>query len=218
MRPRSLVSICLLVALCLAGCHGLERSAPPLPRRVAVLDLRVSEDIRQNKEKRVGYWFGKRTHYQDPLAGSQFADVLSARLHDLDYVEQVSRYELKNNYMVDKLELLRQAFGGLSEDEYVRMLEQVSPLDFGLDLGVDQVLTGRVIEAYTSYGHLLSAWKSVARVEVDLWDMGAGEIVWTQVFEGDRWFFSQKEAMTEAAGRAVEELDDYYRAQAAPIP
>ena len=94
-RMGCLALVLMLVAGSFSGCSRLE-TVPPLERRVVVLDVRVPEDIIDHPYKQVSYWLRGKTHFQDSLAGSHFADSLSSELHDLRYLEQVSRYDLKN--------------------------------------------------------------------------------------------------------------------------
>ena len=191
---------------------------PPLPRRVAVLDFKVARDIAETHTQVKGWWLGARTVDQNPNAGKLFADALARHLLSLEYLEQHSRSDLRY-YMTNKLKRLRASFAdrGLTDLDFTRMLTEVSPVDYGEDLGVEQIITGRVIEAYTSTHHTIFTWHSFVRVEVDLWDVATGQIVWTEVFSGKKHFFSQLEVMDRLAPKVVEALNsNYYLTRDAP--
>lgn len=198
-----LITMVLLVAL--SGCTAF-RKPTPLDRRVLVLDFRVTENIAETPKVHKGWWFGSRDVYQNPRAGELFADVLARRMRALEYVEQHSRDDLKY-YMSQKRSLLADRFSGFGDADYEQMLLEISPIDYGADLNADYVITGRILEAYTSHHAVVQTWHSFVRAEVDLWDMASGQIVWTRVFTGKRWFFSQQEAMEEASVKAVTALD-----------
>lgn len=205
--------IALGIALsCLASCARTTMEAvPPLPRRVAVLDFKVSDDIAQTHSQVKGWWLGARTVDQNPRAGGLFADALARHLSSLGYIEQHSRSDLKY-YMANKLKRLKRNFLnlGLTDADFKRMLDEVSPVDYGEDLGVEQVLTGRVIEAYTSMHNTIRVWHSFVKVEVDLWDVSTGQIVWTETFSGKKRFYSQSEVMDRVAPKVVQALNAAY--------
>ncbi|HUT23832.1 MAG TPA: hypothetical protein VM492_05775 [Sumerlaeia bacterium] len=201
---------CLLIGAAgiLTACSGLK-PVPPLTRRVAVLDFKVPGNVAENSLQVKGWWFGARTVFQNPRAGAIFGDVLSNRLADLEYIEQHSRSDLKY-YMARKRGLLGDKFKGFSDEQYNEMLLGVSPVDYGAELGVDYVIAGRIIEAYTSHHRTIHTWYSYASVEVDLWDMATGQVVWTRIFSKKKRFFSQKEAMDRLAPKVVRALDKTY--------
>ncbi len=206
----------LATASLLASCsRSAMEPIPPLPRRVAVLDFKVSPDIAKTHSQIRGWWLGARTIDQNPNVGRLFADALARRLAKLDYIEQRSRSDLKY-YMASKLKRLRSSFLdlGLTDADFKKMLDEVSPVDYGEDLGVEQVLTGRVIEAYTSTHRTFRTWHSFVRVEVDVWGVTTGQIVWTEVFSEKKRFYSQSEVMDRLAPKIVKALDkNYYQLQ-----
>lgn len=199
----------LFLALLAAGCASLK-PAPPLTRRVAVLDFRAPEDYEAAPTVNRGWWFGARTLMRNPQMGALFADDLGRSLTSLEYVEQHSRTDVRI-YMASKRRLLTSRFKDRTDQDYSRMLAEVSPVDYGEELGVDQILTGRVVEAYTSKGHVFDTWHSYVKVELDLWDMRAGQEVWTTTFSRNRWFTSDVTTAEELADQVARALDRHYR-------
>lgn len=199
----------LLPALLAAGCASLK-PAPPLTRRVAVLDFRTPDDYKTEPTIVRGWWFGARTLMRNPHMGDLFADDLGRSLTSLEYVEQHSRADVRF-YMSSKRRLLTDRFKGRTDQDYSRMLADVAAVDYGEELGVDQILTGRIVEAYTSKSHLLSTWHSYIKVEVDLWDIRAGQVVWSSVFSRNRSFTSDVGTAEELAGQVIRALDRHYR-------
>jgi hypothetical protein len=214
LRATAVLVLCATTLFSVA-CSEM-RPAPPLNRRVVVLDFTAPTSITDTDLQIRGWWFGARTIFQNPEAGVIFGDALSRQLLSLDFVEQHSRADLKY-YMARKLRRLMDTFAGLTDDEYDGMLAEVSPLDFGEELGVDQVITGRIVEAYASHNRTIHIWHSYAKVEVDIWDMATGQVVWSQVFDAKKRFSSESALLEKLAARVVEELDaNYYQLQDRP--
>ena len=212
----ALFFIVLGVFLATTSCSRLERM-PPLTRRIVVLDFKVPALMATNPRQVKGWWFGSRTIRQNREAGSIFADVLARQLLQLKYVEQHSRMDLKY-YLGQKRKLLTDKFKGLKTEDYDNMLSEVSPVDYGAELGVDQVLTGKIVEAYTWQHNTIHAWSSYVKVQVDLYDMATGKVVWSRVFAGKRRFLAQLDVMEDIAAKVVRSLDKtYYKVQNKPM-
>jgi hypothetical protein len=210
--PRRLLLPAALAAAAMiaSACSRLETAAP-LTRGAVVMDFRVPRSIAEKEFQVKGWWLGAHTVFQNAGAGKVFADVLALQLHHLDYVEQHSREDVKF-YMAGKRLLLEKKFKNRTDEEYARMLSEVSPVDYGLDLGVDQVVTGRLIECFTSEHRTIHTWYSQIKVQVEVWDMKSARVVWTRTFFDRSHFASQSIAMQKVAVRIVKALDrDFYR-------
>jgi hypothetical protein len=210
---RFLTGISIVIAMFSVASCSRMKPAPPLTRRVAVLDFKVPTEFAKNNSDYEGWWFSSREVMRNPRAGELFADILSREILPLDYLEQNSRTDLKF-YIGKKRSMLMDTFKGYDEKEYTKMLDEISPLDYGLELGVDQVITGRIIDAYTSTHSILKTWHSKVSVEVNVWDMHSGQIVWSRIFTARKNFLSQSEAMIKASKKIVRALDKtYYQRQ-----
>jgi hypothetical protein len=208
-RQGVLAGVCLMAFL-LSGCATLKE-APPLARRVVVLDFTVPEDMRQHPNQVRGWWLRSRTIVQSPNAGTEFADVLARHLTGLRYLEQHSRADLAIT-MSEKRKNLMDKFKDFSDADYSRMLEKISPVDYGEELGVEQVITGKIIESYTSENRIFLFWRSRLKVQVDVWDMATGKVAWSRTFSGSKWFYSRPYVMNHLAPEIIEALDrDFYQ-------
>jgi hypothetical protein len=199
----------LMVILLVSGCATMKE-VPPLARRVVVLNFSVPDDMRQNPKQIRGWWLRSRTILQSPNAGSEFADVLARYLTGLRYLEQHSRADL-DIYLSGKRKSLMDSFKDFPDMEYSKMLDKVSPVDYGEELGVEQVITGKIIESYTSENRIFLFWSSRVKVQVDVWDMTTGKVAWSRTFSGSKCFYSRSEVMNRLAPEIVKALDrDYY--------
>jgi hypothetical protein len=196
------------LALCASACSRIE-PLPPQTRRTAVLDFDVPSDVAETPLHVRGWWFGARTIFQNPRSGEMFADALARQLHGLNYVDQVPRTDVKY-YLTKKRQLLMDKFEALDDAQYEKMISEVSPVDFGEELGAECVLTGRILRAFTSEHRTIHTWKSYVEVEVDVWDIASGQVTWTRRFEGSRRFFSISEVMKRLAKEVASELDRTY--------
>ncbi len=200
----------LLAVVLLSGCATMKE-VPPLARRVVVLNFTIPEDMRQNPKQIRGWWLRSRTILQSPNAGAEFADVLARYLTGLRYLEQHSRADLEMD-MSKKRKSLMDNFKGFSDMEYSKMIEKISPVDYGEELGVEQVITGKIVESYTSENRIFLFWNSHVQVQVDVWDMTTGKVAWSRTFSGSKCFYSRSEVMNRLAPEIVEALDrDYYQ-------
>jgi len=216
MPRKFFVAAAAMLAALFAGsaCSRFEAAPQPLTRRVAVLDFRVPSDHGQETARYRSYWLGAHTHFQNRRDGVVFADALASRLATLPYVLLHSRADVRY-YMQSKRRLLMDRFKNLERSEYDRLLDEVSPLDYGIELGVDLVVTGRIIEAYMSEHHTIHTWYSYVKAEVDVWDISAGQVVWNRVFERKKYFNSKPELMERVSDDIVRALDrNFFRADA----
>lgn len=209
-RIRYVAALCLIVCA-LGACTQFEKSPPPLTRRVAVFDFRIASHLGNQPAEYRSYWFGAHTVFENRRDGAIFADELAEALTSLDYLSQHSRADVRY-YMKTKVRTLMKEFPNLESEEYYRLLDEVSPLDFALELGVDEAIVGRIVEGYMSEHHTLHTWHSYLEVEVDVWDVSAGEVVWTRRFKRKKHFTSKPGLMEIVARDVARALDeDYYR-------
>lgn len=208
--------LCALAAgsvLIASSACSRTKSLPPLTRRIAVLDFKVPPEMVKKPRQIEGWWLGAETINQNPWAGSIFADTLARELLRLNYLQQQSRNDLKY-YMGEKRQRLADKFDKLEPAEYDRMLQEVAPVDYGAELGVDQVISGEILEAYTSQHRTFKNWSSTVKVRVDLHDVASGKVVWSRVFSEKDHFVHPLDVMEKIAPRVVKAMDiQYFRRQ-----
>lgn len=210
-----LIAVVFVIALLAQGCSNLK-PLPPLERRVAVLDFSVPPDVATTGYQVKGWFLSSYNVFQNPEAGAMFGDALARNLSVLEYIEQHSRMDVKI-FTAKKRRLFESEFAGMAEADYAKMMQMISPVDYAEQLGVEEVLTGRIIECYTEEHRIFAWWRSRVKVEVDLWDVESGRVIWSDVFEGKRCFYSQSKVMHELAPKIVEALDkNHYQQQGRP--
>ena len=200
----------LVLACLLLGCAQLG-PAPRTVRKVAVLDLETPANFGNPPNEIKGWWFGSRNLFRNPRAGAMLADILTLELATLKYVEPYPRLAA-NAYFAKKRKLLKEGFPGRTEAEYDLMLRKAPPADYGAELGVDEVLTGGIVDAYTSYHRTFGSWHGYVEARLELWDVKTRRVMWNGVFKSRKIFLSQESTMREMAPDVVEALEkDYYR-------
>ena len=218
-RPTAWVSVsrisrtvlsALVAASLLLGCTQLG-PAPRTVRKVAVLDLETPANFGNPPNEIKGWWLGSHNLFRNPRAGAMLADILTLELATLKYVEPYPRLAA-NAYFAKKRRLLKEGFPGRTDAEYDLMLRKAQPADYGAELGVDEVLTGGIVDAYTSYHRTFGSWHSYVGVRLELWDVKTRRVMWNGVFKSRKICLSQELTMREMAPDAVEALEkDYYR-------
>ncbi len=212
---KRLFNSCILIFLivsCLAGC-SLTSSRPvdevPVPAvtyDLAIMDLYVPIEYAREPNIIDGWWFGSETVYRNGNAGTMLADYISTQLDKIPSVDLFSRDRI-TTYLLSKRQLLMQSFPGLTDADYTDMLTKISPLDYGRELGVDQVLTGRILRSETRRQNTLEFWHSTVEVEVELWDVNTGQMVWSHIFKDKDYFASQPDVMLEMSKKIKKEID-----------
>jgi hypothetical protein len=218
-RPTAWVSVsrisrtvlsALVAASLLLGCTQLG-PAPRTVRKVAVLDLETPVNFGNPPNEIKGWWLGSHNLFRNPRAGAMLADILTLELATLKYVEPYPRLAA-NAYFAKKRRLLKEGFPGRTDAEYDLMLRKAQPADYGAELGVDEVLTGGIVDAYTSYHRTFGSWHSYVGVRLELWDVKTRRVMWNGVFKSRKICLSQELTMREMAPEVVEALEkDYYR-------
>ena len=211
-----LAALLTLAALIPAISCSRMKPAPPLSRRVVVLDFKIPESHIKNPTEVKGWWLSARNIYQNPRDGIIFADILARHLLDLKYLEQQSRTDLKF-YMGQKRKLLSDKFKDMKPEEVNKALAEISPIDYGSELNVDHVITGQIIDSYTLEHRTIHNWYSKVRVRVDLYDMATGKVIWSQEFAQRRQFLAQVDCMEDIAAQATRALDKFYKKQNKPL-
>ena len=209
LSPRLPLFLVLVVVL-LCGCAQMG-PPPQTIRKIAALDLETPPKFGNPPKEKRGWWFGARDVYRNPRIGTMFADILAQELGTLKYLEAYPRPGV-NAYFATKRALLKKGFPGHTDAEYDVMLRKMRPADYGVELGVDEVLTGSIVDAYTSYHRTLSTWHSYVEVRLELWDVKTRREVWSEVFKSKRICLSQESTVREMAPLVTQALEkDHYR-------
>ncbi|MFW5870815.1 MAG: hypothetical protein ACOCVL_04010, partial [Candidatus Sumerlaeota bacterium] len=164
----------LFLGACSQGRSTYQPPDVPTPKvthDLAVLDFYVPPEYASEPTIVEGWWFGAETVYRNANAGKMLADYTAAQVKKIPGVDLYSRDKIAV-YLLGKRQILVENFPGLLDAEYSEMLTKVSPLDYGRDLAVDHVLTGRVLRSETRRNNTIETWRSIVEVEVELWDVG----------------------------------------------
>lgn len=200
----ALASLILIVVL-VAGCHR-QRELHQLPKaiRIAVLDFSVPEVFNTPKEIR-GWWFGAHDIYRNPHAGEDFADALSRRLRQFAFVNVYPRGDLKM-YMAMQNNRVMRAYPQLSKTEIDELLEQIAPWEWGRDMGVDKVITGRLLVGRTVHNRTIHWWYSTVEARIQLIDTESGTIDWETAMRCTKQLASQQRTQEQLADRVARKL------------
>jgi hypothetical protein len=208
-RKKSITLVCLLLAslvLLTSGCASVKRE-PTLAGKIAVFDLKTPPHFGEANggvsEK--GWWMGSRKIREIPRAGAQTAQQVYFALESYPTLERYNHTDLEK-YFVNKRKSLEESFPGRTDDDYKQMMANVAIPDYGADLGVRYILSGELLEAYTSFNNFFSVWGSKVSVRLDLWDVAEGRVIWTDTLTESVWVGSQTSAMQEIAADAVKAL------------
>jgi hypothetical protein len=229
----------LTLATLLAGCGTppVEVRPPPPSIRIAVLDFAVPSEWRNPQapdkiaKEREGWWFGSRDVWQNPGLGRVAGDVFSHQLSQLPFVTVVSRVDIKY-YMADKRSALKQlrdrqrreleesgspedlrkaqAIAAMTEADYDAELEKLPPWEIGRELGADRVLTGRIRNAYLTFNRAFGFYWTVVDLELDLYDVQTGNVVWHGRRQFKMMFASTLLVLEKAAGEMIQAMKDEY--------
>ena len=195
----------IIIVVWAGGCHR-QRGLRQLPQavRIAVLDFDVPEIFNTPKEIR-GWWFGAHDIYRNPYAGEAFADVLTRRLGQFAFVDVYSRKDL-NVYMVMQKNRVMRAYPQLSEKQIEELLEQIEPWEWGTDLGVDKVITGKLLVGRTVHNRSIHWWYSTVEAQIQLIDAETGSIDLETAVHSTKQFASQQRTQERLADRVVRQL------------
>lgn len=179
--------------------------------KILVAQFEMAPGLRDTPKAVRGWWMGAENIYQNPRAGSYFADRLYAYLPTFPYINLFSRMDLKY-YFAPKRRLLQDAYPHLSNEEITDILEQVPDLDYARELGADKVLSGRVVESHMHENRTFHWWKSVAHIEVRLVDVLSGRVEWEHEYRETIRFASPEFVMEEIAKQVGKDLEkEYFR-------
>jgi hypothetical protein len=195
----------LLMAACLSGCHR-QRGLGQLPRavRVVVLDFDVPEIFHTTKEIR-GWWFGAHDIYRNPYAGKEFADVFARRLGQSAFVDVYPRKDLEA-YMVMQEDRIRRAYPQLSKEQVENLLGQIKPWEWGKDLEVDKVITGKLLACSTVHNRAIHWWYSTMEANIQFADVHSGSVEWEKTMRCTKQLASQQRTQECLADRVVRQL------------
>ena len=213
IRRLKLAGAILLLGLAGLGA-GCARPFPSdqVPRmKILIMDFDLAPGLRETTRAVRGWWLGARTIYQNPRAGTMFAERLTSNLAIYPFVNLFSRLDLKY-YFARKRQSLRAVYNYLSDAEIEDLMRQVSALDFARELGADKVLSGRVVENFLSENRTIHIWASSAHVECRITDVLTGRVEWEKEYRLRVWFASQFSVQEEIARRVADDLrEEYFR-------
>ncbi|MFH0795134.1 MAG: hypothetical protein V2A74_14005 [bacterium] len=178
-------------------------------RRMLVLDLTVAQNIKDTPREVKGWWFGARTVWQSPTVGNLFGDVIADMLAKVPYVTVYSRTDLRY-YFGHKGDLLKRKYPDLQKAQIETLIEQVSPEDYGRDLAVDKVVSGRILRCYTSANRTIHWWHSLVEVEIEVRDTETGLVEWKHTYFQKKNLRSQKYVMEMITRQLVKDLRREY--------
>ncbi len=200
----------LLVALIFSACHSHRPIPEPLTVKVLVIDFNVADDIVSSSRQIKGWWFGARDVYQNPNAGSIFADILAKRLNkEVSCVDVYSRTDYVY-YSANKKDRLKKAFPKLDDGAIDGIFVDVSPVEFARDLGLDKVIMGKLRKCYTAHNRAFHWWSSVVDVDVILLDAESGQPEWSGHIKMRSKFRSQFGTMELVAHKLVKRIKKEY--------
>lgn len=208
-RPLLFVCISLLAGALSTACARPFPSEGVPKMKILVMDFETPPGLRENPKAIRGWWLGSRNIYQNPRAGSIFAERVSAHLAPLPYINLFSRVDLKY-YFARKRQRLSAAYDYLRDEEIDDLMRRVPQLDFAVELGADKLLTGRIIENHLSENRTFHFWSSRARIECRMIDVISGLEEWSKQYELKKRFASQFSIQDEIARQLADDLEEEY--------
>jgi hypothetical protein len=205
-HPRTPFGLLLALASLAAAC-GHVTYTPPRPVRIAVMPFDAPESITQQPFDIRGWWFGSHDVRQSRNVSAWTAESLARELQALDCVEVIPPYDMRR-YLLEQQRTLMQAHPDLSREQVLTLLREVPLADYGRDLEVDKIITGRVVESRLSHNRTIDVWNSAVDFKVQIWDVDdlvaaeqSGDVQ-TPEYEEDvsakEWFASWLAATDEA--------------------
>lgn len=164
----------------------------PVSVKVAVLNFSVPDELSKSKELR-GWWFSSRDVYQNANLGEIYADILSAELRKNPHFEVYPRTDLKY-YFGRKRKRLRTEYPTLSDEQIDEIMAEISVKDVAEELsefGVEKIVTGEIVKAYTLHNRTVHWWYSVVATYVNIHDGKTGKTEWECFRETKKNFLSQ---------------------------
>jgi hypothetical protein len=174
--------------------------------RVAVLDGRVDPMRDETRRTQSGFLLADRNRYDDGNAGRHIADELSREVDKIWGVQTHPRPDV-GAMMAQKERLLALIEPGMTPDERYDYLLSIDPLDYGKELNADYVLVPFVREARMIQNRAVFWWYSKVAINLQLWDVDKGEVVWEWKGRDSGYFRSQRWVMEDIAKRARRSLD-----------
>jgi len=201
------VGLALTAITVLIACAEAPIEPTPLPPsfRLAVLDFKVPADWRDPviadsiKKERQGWWFGSRDVWHNPGMGRLAGDLFAHELNKLSFVRVVPRSDIKY-YIANKRELVRRKLDEkrrvladspkpedralaehiqkMTDADYDREVENLSPREIGRELKVDRVLIGQIHNLYLAHNRTIDWFWSSVDLEVNLLDVDSGKVIW----------------------------------------
>ncbi len=193
--------LCLLSAAILCSCAH-KKPEPTTIVRLAVLNgVRDYEVPVEGMVTNKGWMLSNRHSYLSPNTGVQLAEVLTSEFDRIPGVEAWPREDFQI-YMAQKERLLQRNYPGLTPVQRKDVLDRQDPIDYGKSLGVDYVMRPEIAYASTVANRPFGWWYSTLEARVEMWDVEAGEMVWSYDFDDTDNFDSQIALMEEMARQA----------------
>lgn len=159
----------LTLTLTLAACSRVLYT-PPRPVRIAIMPFDAPQTITEMPRDIRGWWFGSHDVRQSRNVGAWTAESLARALQPLDFVSVIPPYDMRR-YLLDQRRRLMQAHPDLSESQIATLLREVPLADYGRDLEVDKIITGRVLESRQANNRTLELWRSTVGFQIQVWDV-----------------------------------------------
>jgi len=144
---------------------------PAQTRKVLILDLQMPHQIKTSQSIQ-GWWLGSKDVFEIDNAGRIFSDYL-AKYFQAPLFNVYSRTDLKY-YILNKREQIKKSFPDLSEEDITLLIERANPVDFGKVLQMDLVIVGRITRCNTFHNRTFHWWRSIAEVEIEIYDVSKG--------------------------------------------
>lgn len=214
LRLRLLASVTLLgLALLAGGCQTRLPNEQIPKMKWLVAPFKQPPSMSETPRAIQGWWFGAKTIRENPRGGIMLAEITTRRLAELDYLNLISVIDLRY-YFANKRQLLKDKLGdtypGLDDKQIEQLVSKVPAIEYGKDLGVDKVLSGRILRQYMGENRTVHWWWSVLDVECQVSDVSTGKVEWTHHYVLRKQFASENYLQEELADRIVEDLRAQY--------
>lgn len=156
-----------------------------------------------------GWWLSAWTLRQDPRSGRLLAETIARGLAGREYINLYPMLELRY-YLEEKEQRLRESYPYLEEQEIQQLIGEVPPEAYGRELGVDKLLTGRIVRHHMGQNRVFYWWWSVLEAEVSVVDVSSGEREWARDYHYWRLFDSQLALQQTLAEDLARDLEREY--------
>lgn len=201
------LKIMLILAIAASfSCAQTKRAIEiPKTRKVLILDLQKPEYLKSGY-KLEGWWFGSKDVFETQDSGRVFSDNLESSF-DRESFNVYSRTDLKY-FILEKKEKLKNKFPDVSEEKLMEMINQASPVDFGKELQADIVITGKVVECNLVHNRTVHWWRSLAEVEIEVYDVAKNEKIMNFNGRKKKLFYSTNYAIKKLSEEIAKDIKE----------